>query len=98
MADLYESLLSNNVGRSLLNSLNLPVPTPLERHSSTQTSFLSGNVLVGAAPGGRMLDVIAATLKQSNATALVAQNAANIADIKQAGDKAELKFTNVDPA
>ena len=98
MADLYESLLSNNVGRSLLNSLNLPVPTPLERHSPTQTSFLGGNVLVGAAPGGRMLDVIATMLKQSNATALVTQNAANAAEIKQAGDKAELKFTNVDPA
>ena len=96
MADVYESLLSNNLGRSLLNSLNLPVPTVLERHSQTQTSFVSGNVLVGAAPGGRLLDVIAATLKQSNANVQAAQNASTLSDIKQAAEKAELNLASVD--
>ena len=96
MADVYESLLSNNLGRSLLNSLNLPVPTVLERHSQTQTSFVSGNVLIGAAPGGRMLDVIVSTLKQSNATVQVAQNGASLNELKQAGEKAELNLATVD--
>lgn len=96
MADVYESMLSNNVGRSILNSLNLPVPTQLERHSQTQTSFITGNVLVGAAPGGRMLDSIVSTLKDSNA-ALQFPNSASAGDaIKQAAEKAEATITSVD--
>jgi 3-oxoacyl-[acyl-carrier protein] reductase len=96
MADVYESLLNNNLGRSLLNSLNLPVPTVLERHNQAQTSFVAGNVLVGAAPGGRMSEVILATLKQSNAVVQVAQNATAIDEIKQAADKADTKLATVD--
>ncbi len=96
MADVYESLLNNNLGRSLLNSLSLPVPTVLERHSQTQTSFVCGNVLVGAAPGGRMSDVILATLKQSNATVLVSQSATAIDEVKRAADKTGAKLATVD--
>lgn len=96
MADVYESMLSSNVGRSLLSSLNLPVPTQLERHSQAQTSYVTGNVLVGAAPGGRMMETIASTLKGSNATVQMPNNAAALDEIKAAGDKAELKLTAVD--
>ncbi|MBA54201.1 MAG: 3-oxoacyl-ACP reductase [Pseudomonadales bacterium] len=96
MADVYESMLNNNVGRSLLSSLNLPVPTQLERHSQAQTSFVTGNVLVGAAPGGRMVESIASTLKASNATVQTPNNSAALEEIKAAGEKAELKLTAVD--
>ena len=96
MADVYESMLSSNVGRSLLSSLNLPVPTQLERHSQAQTSFVTGNVLVGAAPGGRMVESIASTLKGSNATVQTPNNGSAQDEIKAAGEKAELTLTAVD--
>ncbi|AUM14300.1 3-oxoacyl-ACP reductase [Ketobacter alkanivorans] len=96
MADVYESMLSSNVGRSLLSSLNLPVPTQLERHSQAQTSFVTGNVLVGAAPGGRMAESIASTLKASNATVQTPNNGSALAEIQAAGEKAELTLTAVD--
>jgi len=96
MADVYESMLSSNVGRSILASLNLPVPTELERHSQTQTSFITGNVLVGAAPGGRMVEAIAHTLKDSNATVLTPQSGTALAEIQAAGEKSALKLTPVD--
>lgn len=96
MADVYESLLNNNLGRSLLSSLNLPVPAVLERHNQAQTSFISGSVLVGAAPGGRMTEVILATLKQSNATLQIAQNGSALDEIKQAAEKNDVKLATVD--
>ncbi|MVF10962.1 3-oxoacyl-ACP reductase [Ketobacter sp. MCCC 1A13808] len=96
MADVYESMLSSNVGRSILSSLNLPVPTELERHSQAQTSFVTGNVLIGAAPGGRMAESIASTLKNSAASVQVANNASALPEIKAAAEKAELKLTEID--
>lgn len=96
MADVYESMLNNNVGRSILSSLNLPVPTQLERHSQAQTSFVTGNVLVGAAPGGRMIDSIVSTLKDSNAAIQVANDASAGEEIKQAAAKAEATITPID--
>ncbi|MEE2732482.1 MAG: 3-oxoacyl-ACP reductase [Pseudomonadota bacterium] len=96
MADVYESMLNSNVGRSLLSSLSLPVPTQLERHSQAQTSFVTGNVLVGAAPGGRMVEAIASTLKASNATIQTPNNSTALEEIKAAGEKAELTLTAVD--
>ncbi|MAR89967.1 MAG: 3-oxoacyl-ACP reductase [Pseudomonadales bacterium] len=95
MADVYESMLSNNVGRSILSSLNLPVPVELERHSQAQTSFVTGNVLLGAAPGGRVMDAITQTLKNSTANVQTPDQGPTLADIKAAGDKAELHITPV---
>lgn len=96
MADVYESMLNNNVGRSILSSLNLPVPVELERHSQTQTSFITGNVLVGAAPGGRMLDSILGTLKGSQASIQVSGNASALAEIKSAAEKSETSLMEID--
>ncbi len=97
MADVYESMLSSNVGRSLLSSLNLPVPTKLERYSQAQTSFITGNVLVGAAPGGRLIEVIASTLKDSTANLQISNTSSALAELKAAGEKAEANLTAVDP-
>ena len=67
MADVYESLLNNPMGRSLLSSLNLPVPTELERHSQAQSTFFNGNVLVDGVDGSRVLESIISTLQSSQA-------------------------------
>lgn len=96
MADVYESMLNSNVGRSILSSLSLPVPTHLERHSQELTSFVIGNVLVGAAPGGRMMDSIVNTLKDSNAAIQVADNASSLKEIQAAAEKAEANLATVD--
>ncbi|MCG8671744.1 MAG: 3-oxoacyl-ACP reductase [Pseudomonadales bacterium] len=80
-----------------MNAVNLPVPVELDRHCQTQTSFITGNVLIGAAEGGRMMDVISKTLAHSNANAQVGQDAATKDNLMAAGDKNELKLTIIDP-
>ena len=98
MADVYESMLNSNVGRSLLNSLNLPVPTVLERYSEAQTSFITGNVLISGAPGGRLLDMLASTLGSSSASLQIPNNAPAMTELKAAAEKAGTNFVAVDPA
>ncbi len=98
MADIYQTLLSSNLGKTILNAANLPVPVELERHCQTQTSFLSGNVLIGAAPGGRMSDVIVKTLTDAkNAHIQYADTSAAREDIVKAAEKAGTKVTPIDP-
>ncbi|MCG8314866.1 MAG: 3-oxoacyl-ACP reductase [Pseudomonadales bacterium] len=97
MADIYQSLLSSPMGRQVLNAINLPVPVELERHCQTQTSFVTGNVLVGAAEGGRMLDAISKTLCSSHASVQVGQGATTKDAIMEAADKSDLKVTIIDP-
>lgn len=98
MADIYQTLLSSNLGKTILNAANLPVPVELERHCQTQTSFLSGNVLIGAAPGGRMSDVIVKTLTDAkNAHIQYADASAAREDIVKAAEKAGTKVTPIDP-
>ncbi len=97
MADIYQSLLSTPLGRQVLNAVNLPVPVELERHCQTQTSFIVGNVLIGAAPGGRMEDTVARTLANSNATVQVSQDSAAKGELTKVADKHNLKITLIDP-
>lgn len=97
MADLYESLLSNALGRQLLSAISLPVPVELERHSRTNISFISGNVLVGGAPGSRMLDTIFNTLTDSNANIQISQASHNKDALSAAAEKANVQnFKYVD--
>lgn len=97
MADIYQSLLASPMGRQVLNAVNLPVPVELERHCQTQTSFITGNVLIGAAEGGRMMDALSKTLASSNANIQVGQGAATKEALMAAADKADLKLTIIDP-
>jgi 3-oxoacyl-[acyl-carrier protein] reductase len=55
--DRYQQLVTSPVGRQLADTLNLPVPEPLRRYEPGQP-VLAGPVLVGDAPGGRLLGAI----------------------------------------
>lgn len=97
MADIYQSLLNSNLGKTLLNAASLPVPVELERHCQSHTSFISGNVLVGAAPGGRMSDVIVKTLNEAKGAHIQYADASPAReDIIKAAEKASTKVTPID--
>lgn len=97
MADIYQSILSMPIGRQFLNAVNLPVPVELERHCQTQTSFITGNVLIGGAAGGRLDDVITKTLTDSTATVQLGQGCAAREAVSKSAEKNQLSVTLIDP-
>ncbi len=67
MSDLYQTIAKSNVGRTILKSVNLPLPVPLERYQHGQTSFITGNVLLGTTEDSRIKQAIESTLSESDA-------------------------------
>src|SRR5690625_6826066 len=63
MSDFYHALANSAVGKKVFSAINLPIPTPLERFTLGDTSFIKGAVLVGAAENSTALDTIFANLK-----------------------------------
>ncbi len=61
MNDRYQSLARTPVGRLLVKSLRLPDPPQLARFHEGQP-LVDGMVLLGGAPGGRLLDVLPGVL------------------------------------
>lgn len=57
MSDTYAKLVNLPVGRTIAKQIGLPTPTPLERYASNRPD-LSGKVVLGAAPGGRLRDAV----------------------------------------
>lgn len=66
MNDVYQAIANSAVGSKIFSTLNLPIPAILERHNPAQTSFISGNVIVGAAPNSNATQELLATLKQAS--------------------------------
>jgi 3-oxoacyl-[acyl-carrier protein] reductase len=64
--DRYQQLVTSPVGRQLAETVGLPVPEPLRRHAPGQP-VLAGPVLVGDAPGGRLLGTITDVLADLDA-------------------------------
>jgi 3-oxoacyl-[acyl-carrier protein] reductase len=61
MADRYSQLINTPVGKALSKQLGLPAPVKLERYEPGQP-VISGPVLLGAAPGGRLAGPVAKVL------------------------------------
>ena len=61
MADRYTQLVNTPVGRVISKQVGLPTPVPLERYEPGQP-VISGSVLLGGAPGSRLLETIAGVL------------------------------------
>jgi 3-oxoacyl-[acyl-carrier protein] reductase len=61
MIDLYQGLTQNFVGQLVVKNLGLPDAPKLKRWSSGSV-LVDGVVLVGAAPGGRLLQPVASQL------------------------------------
>jgi len=61
MADRYSQLINTPVGKVLSKQLGLPSPVTLDRYSPGQP-VISGPVLLGAAPGGKLAKSVAGVL------------------------------------
>jgi 3-oxoacyl-[acyl-carrier protein] reductase len=59
MTDRYQQFASSGLGRVVVGRLGLPNPIPLRRYEPGQP-LLTGPALLGAAPGGRLAETLAA--------------------------------------
>ncbi len=57
MRDRYQALVTSGPGRVVAKRLGLPIPVRLERHRPG-LPVVPGSVLLGGAPGGRLLDAV----------------------------------------
>ncbi|GDY33076.1 3-oxoacyl-ACP reductase [Gandjariella thermophila] len=62
MTDRYLRFANSGLGGVLVRRLGLPNPTPLRRYQPGQP-VVDGPVLLGGAPGGRLVDPVGAVLK-----------------------------------
>jgi 3-oxoacyl-[acyl-carrier protein] reductase len=69
MTDRYQQFASSALGRAVVRRLGLPDPVPLRRYEPGQP-LLTGPALVGAAPGGRLSEVVAEVLGKADAEVL----------------------------
>ena len=65
MSDLYQAIANSSVGNKVFSAINLPIPPILERYQPDAASFISGDVLIGAAPRASALKTLIGTLAQS---------------------------------
>jgi 3-oxoacyl-[acyl-carrier protein] reductase len=65
MTDRYRQFATSGLGRLMVGRLGLPDPIPLRRYEPGQ-SMLTGPALLGAAPGGRLSDTVAAVLTKAD--------------------------------
>jgi 3-oxoacyl-[acyl-carrier protein] reductase len=68
--DRYQQLTQSAPGRFISKRLGLPQPVPLRRYEPGQP-LLDGPALVGNAPGGRLLELVAKVLKATHSEAHV---------------------------
>jgi 3-oxoacyl-[acyl-carrier protein] reductase len=66
MSDRYQQLVNTPIGKIVSKQIGLPTPVRLERYEGGQP-VVSGPVLLGAAPGGRLSGPIARVLKSIEA-------------------------------
>ena len=71
MSDRYQSFANSAPGRVVTKRLGMPVPVPLRRHEPGEPA-LAGTALLGAAPGGRLVDAAAETLRAIDAEVALA--------------------------
>ena len=88
MSDLYLRIVNTPVGKTAAQSLGLPAPVPLERLKRTDQPFIEGNVLVGAANGGKAIAALGNTLGASAAVLHHAKGNSSLSDSSKAGNKA----------
>ena len=64
--DTYQRITNARPGRFVARRLGLPSSTPLRRHEPGQ-ALLPGPAVLGAAPGGRLREIVAAVLRAAGA-------------------------------
>ena len=88
MSDLYLRIVNTPVGKTAAKSLGLPAPVPLKRLKRTDQPFIEGDVLVGAAAGGKAIATIGSILSASAAALHHASGNERLSDSSKAGNKA----------
>lgn len=88
MSDLYLRIVNTPVGKTAAQTLGLPAPVPLKRLKRTDQPFIEGNVLVGAASGGKAIAQLGSILSASAATIHHASGIDSLKDSAKAGNKA----------
>jgi len=66
MSDRYTQIVNNPIGSLIAKNVGLPQPTELERYEPGQPA-VTGPVLLGAAPGGRLAGSLAGILDRADA-------------------------------
>ncbi|MCG8516379.1 MAG: 3-oxoacyl-ACP reductase [Pseudomonadales bacterium] len=89
MSDLYLKFVNTPVGKTAAQSLGLPSPIPLKRWQRADQPFLEGDVLVGAANGGKAIADLGAILNASPARVFHVSGAERLEDSAKAGNKAK---------
>ncbi|WP_166269512.1 3-oxoacyl-ACP reductase [Marinobacter caseinilyticus] len=89
MSDLYLKLVNTSIGKSAAQSLGLPSPLPLKRWKRSDQPFIEGNVLIGAASGGKALSAVANIVNTSAAMLHHASNQDSLKESANAGPKAK---------
>ena len=84
MSDRYQQFTQSMPGRFITGRLGMPQPAKLRRYEPGQ-ALLEAPALVGAAPGGRLLEAIAQVLKATNSEAYVTPQDDAKAAVKAAG-------------
>jgi len=99
MSDFYHALANSAVGKKVFSAMNLPIPAKLERFDPSETSFIKGAVIVGAADNSTAVNAIFASLKQAPAAqAHVLANASNAAAIEAAAATSKQNLQTYLPA
>src|SRR5436305_15334341 len=70
MTDRYQQFTTSRPGRFVSKRLGMPQPAPLRRYEPGQ-QVLEGPALLGAAPGGRLIQPTADILREVGATAVL---------------------------
>ncbi len=92
MTDLYTQIVNNPVGKLIASNVGLPQPIPLERFSPGDP-VVDGQVLLGGAPGGRLVGAVAEVL----ALAEVATSTSLRTDLREAAAAADLDAAVFNP-
>lgn len=88
MSDVYLRFVNTPFGKSAAQSLGLPAPLALKRWKRGDQPFVEGNILVGAAAGGKAISHLGQTLGASPAKVFHASNIRTLTDSAKVGNKA----------
>ncbi len=96
MSNFYDSMLDNNIGRSMLKTIGLPTPIELKRYTPNQETYFSGKVLIGVSTDGELLDDILRNLKASQAQVFFPAAATTASAIIASAKKVDLQVTGIE--
>jgi 3-oxoacyl-[acyl-carrier protein] reductase len=87
MSDLYFKLINTSLGQTAAKTLGLPSPILLQRLQRVDQPFIEGDVLLGAAGGGKLISEVGRTLGTSAARLYHASGDTRLLDSTKAGNR-----------